>query len=391
MSTPFERKDGLESDQMDPSGSEIMTPFKGRAWEENRIRQALRMSVTPGLKRRLQLQKSHSSWRSNPSELRSFINDMSESRYQNSSGRNLMGQLNQVAKEDAEVMSSSLPIESLPVEIEQVVPGDNGENNTGPKLSITEELASEQYEQRNFQEMEEKGDMEEKKETHIEEVKPTKRLSDLIFSQLKIPQREVKIRKLEPLEIKDVGLKPLVESQNNHTTDYEYNKDNTGLPPSFLNGDNNSNIISNLGAGLPHTPPTVKPIYTENLPLQGTASMNFDNDSMDMDMDIQMVSPGVRRHDEVPSFAMDNEIPSVEHIDGIPGISENIDINTKIRQFLIRSDGSFEKDFDKIITFLTSNNLIIDDSMPSMNDIYEICCQYLDMSEMNSIERIWFG
>ncbi|CAL9728507.1 hypothetical protein MOUN0_D05776 [Monosporozyma unispora] len=368
MSTPL--KPGFSTSQVSPNGSDIMTPFKGRAMEENRRRQALRMSVTPGLKRRLQIQKSHSSWRSNPTELRSFINDMSESRYQN--GKNLMGELSLAAKDTTGEEGQPLPPPSSSIPNESAIE---------PSYSAVEESIPTEAQQTN--ENVETQD----NNNNVSPSRPPKRLSDLIFSQLKTVSREVKIRKLEPLEIRDVRLKPLVE----HNANDNNNNNNDGLnPPQPLIPNGNVDIVSNLGTGFPHTPPTLQPIYTQDAQQFNSFPPNDDNMDIDMGMDMGIDMEPV---EEPRSFSVDQLSQSLDTHEEMDRLDEdnNMDIVTKIRHLLINRDGTFEKDFDKIITFLNNNNLILSDSMPSVNDIYEICCQYLDMSEINDIERIWFN
>lgn len=368
MSTPS--KLDFQTSRMSPNGSDIMTPFKGRAMNENRRRQALRMSVTPGLKRRLQIQRSHSSWRSNPAELRSFINDMSESRYQN--GKNLMGQLSLAANDTTDEVA--LPPSSIP-------------NETATELEpsypiVDQSVPSISENQQPIQSNKIAKDSNEDGNENLS--RPPKRLSDLIFSQLKTVPREVKIRKLEPLEISDVKLKPLIDHNNALTA-----------PPPPLIPNGSVDIASNLAGGFPHTPPTLQPIYTEDT--HQFTSLNPDDNNnnidIDMDMDMDIHSPAMDPLHDHRSFSMDQlsqSLDTQEEMGRIENNNDNIDIVTKIRHLLIRKDGSFERDLDKIITFLNNHNLILSDSMPSINDIYEICCQYLDMTEINDMERVWF-
>ncbi|CAL9736700.1 inner kinetochore subunit Cnn1p [Monosporozyma servazzii] len=363
MSTPS--KINFQTSQMSPNGSDIMTPFKGRAVNENRRRQALRMSVTPGLKRRLQIQRSHSSWRSNPVELRSFINDMSESRYQN--GKNLMGQLSLAANDTTD---------------EVVPPPSSIANGTvtelEPSFSVVDQSVPSISE--NQQRVEsDKVANDANQDRNESPSRPPKRLSDLIFSQLKTVPREVKIRKLEPLEISDVKLKPLIDHNNQ-------NNNSLNVPPPPLIPNSSVDIVANLGAGLPHTPPTLQPIYTEDT--QQFTSLNPDDNNMQMGLDIH--SPEMEPSQDYRNFSMDQLSQSLDTQEGMEDDYGNVNIVTKIRHLLIKKDGTFEKDLDKIITFLNNHNLILTDSMPSINDIYEICCQYLDMAEINDMERVWF-
>lgn len=402
MNTPS--KNRIDTTQTDTNDSMILTPFRGRAIEENELRQAFRMSVTPGLKRRLQAQRSHSSWRSNPSELRLFINDMSESRYSNS-GKNLMGQLQMASGEDSEVQKASSNSEQ-----------DLSKSNVTTK-NIVENSNSTMSNNDLSAELNRNSNKEEENVINNDTKTPNKRLSDLIFSQLKVVPREVKIRKLEPLEIRDVGLKPLTDVNNNYNTN-----DNTGF---IFNNDP-------LPFEFPRTPPTVRPIYTENntqhqaldmdvghtynsssidrhdVPMEIDMDMNNIEDAMNNDIDKHNNDMDIIDHEYERSFTFGQNTPHLANAEDqvftysdknkdtnddndkrdVGG--ETIDMVTKIRHLLIRSDGTFESDFDKIITFLNNNQMIMNDSMPSINDIFEICCQYLDMSEINEIERVWF-
>lgn len=411
MNTPSKTR--FEMTQTNTDDAMILTPFRGRAIEENRLRQAFRMSVTPGLKRRLQAQRSHSSWRSNPNELKLFINDMSESRYSNS-GKNLMGQLQIASGEDSGLQKVTHHSESdlSKSNIEQAAtPRSNIEDSSSTTTNTNESLT----------EMKGVSNKEHENATNNNTRSPPKRLSDLIFSQLKVVPREVKIRKLEPLEIKDAGLKPLTDVDSNRNLDNN-NNNNTGF---IFNNDP-------LPFRLPRTPPTVKPIYTDdNVPQTlmddnnsngnvGNDNIHMDIGGMDMDnfeeangYDINSYNKDldVVDHEYERSFTFGQTTPHIENKqDKVFTYSDNdkssdyinnniikngggeaVSMVTKIRHLLIRSDGTFETDFDRIITFLNNNQLIMNDSMPSMNEIFEICCQYLDMSEINEIERVWFS
>lgn len=413
MNTPSKTGYETTQTQTNTDDSMMLTPFRGRAIEENRLRQAFRMSVTPGLKRRLQTQRSHSSWRSNPNELRLFISDMSESRYSNS-GKNLMGQLQMASGENSELQQiipySEHDLSKSNIEQSVATPRKNIEDSN-PTISSKSDLPTET-----------KGDSNKEygNATNNDSKNPPKRLSDLIFSQLKVVPREVKIRKLEPLKIQDVGLKPLADVDDNNINNNNNNNNNTGF---IFNNDS-------LPFELPRTPLTVQPIYTDDnilLPMSDNNDNNtVDNAAAPMDIDnVRMENfeednsqntngydkdPDIIDHEYERSFTFGQTTPHTDneeaellaYLDADKGNShssndtknngsETIDTVTKIRHLLIRPDGTFETDFDKIITFLNNNQMIMNDSMPSMNEIFEICCQYLDMSEINEIERVWFN
>lgn len=75
--------------QGSPSESVILTPFKVRALEEQRLRDSLILSLTPGLKRRSEVQASVAPLHNDRLEIRSYLQDLSSALASRDGGRNL--------------------------------------------------------------------------------------------------------------------------------------------------------------------------------------------------------------------------------------------------------------------------------------------------------------
>ncbi|SMN22745.1 similar to Saccharomyces cerevisiae YFR046C CNN1 Kinetochore protein of unknown function [Maudiozyma saulgeensis] len=81
------------SGSLEPSESVILTPFKERALEEQRLRDSLILSWTPSLKRQSEVQTSVVPLNNDIAEIRSYLQDLSSALASRGEGKNLTSQL----------------------------------------------------------------------------------------------------------------------------------------------------------------------------------------------------------------------------------------------------------------------------------------------------------
>ncbi|CCC70878.1 hypothetical protein NCAS_0F03940 [Naumovozyma castellii] len=230
MNTPKKNNDSYSD------SSELITPFKERALEEQKIKEQLVLSATPGLRRRLEMESNLEPLQNDRDEVKSYLRDLSSALV--SQGRNLTKLLNEEVVSDFQSNSlndngaensftSIAPMDNLTLEEAEDLQYMEQDDKVGSskELNLQEENGVASYSNAienkhtspKEQIIEDKSTDSIVEEPRISEITPSKRysteespikgigsLSQTIFSQLRqIPSRP-KIRKIEPVSIRDV-------------------------------------------------------------------------------------------------------------------------------------------------------------------------------------------
>lgn len=223
---------------LDPSESVILTPFKERALEEQRLRDNLILSLTPGLKRQPEVQASVAPLNNDIFEIRSYLQDLS-SALASRGAKNLTSQLLQSHSdvEDVEVQqnneSESDIIQNrsfndrvntfniadasiLGKEIEQL---KNAETET-PSVKRSADTEKDEVQDEGSMDIINSPQVEEQAGVNVENI--SQEVAPMTLSQqilAKIPKQRIgtKIRKLEPVSIN--GAPKNIELENDITKD----------------------------------------------------------------------------------------------------------------------------------------------------------------------------
>lgn len=442
MNTPDKRMDSssyyTQPDQMqqmsihNESSSEIMTPFKKRRTEDvERLRKAIRMTTTPGLRKKLNIQRQHAPWRDDPKQLPDFLTRLSQclrftssqsdavnltNRLHGASNEGVMAQgtspmkpiiissgsediitidsstkdsLNMAGQNQSNQLPTSIPAVSI----------DNTESGDGVKISNGTELQDE-----------------------TEQPTHTKTLTEIIFDKVNKEVEEMRERRKRkstfdgPITITDLRAMR-ARDKTNQTSQLE-DKKLVSTPqvitsePSEIPSELPGAIVRKLReedkkidlerAEMPHLKSPVVPIYTNlNSPdkpeTPGTVIESGTDDkrhnlTATEGPRIRVMEPSeieLSSAFEIPGY--ESELLSDDSTPDEERAKERLkEIGLRMKKLLVRSDGSYETDIDMIFDFFSTNGLIRYDSMPDLDDIYMICCNYLDMPDLIQLEKVWF-
>ncbi|CCK70042.1 centromere-binding protein CNN1 KNAG_0D02930 [Huiozyma naganishii CBS 8797] len=312
--------------------SEVITPFKERALEEQRLRETLLLSLTPGLQRRVGYQDSLRPLQENPRDTRLFLRDLSLALEARDRRQNLASKLGDALKDTDD--EDDQEQDQLREIVQFSPPGS-------PRTSARSDQQTEE------------GDVESRMDEAVEpEVRTTespKRLSQLIFSQLKGLERATKVRKIEPINIADVD----PGSRNTQTnfgpqTPLHYSSQ-IGHDP--VTDDNPASVGPNATTPSPETQ-----IRHDD------ASLHYDDAAY-----------------EIP----ESVTPAFKHSPAWNGrVSVTPDSRKPMR-------GSHDvPNWDGVIAYLSRYTTVPRDV--SIRDVYELCCQYMTLEQMNKLDREWF-
>ncbi|CCD23656.1 centromere-binding protein CNN1 NDAI_0B06250 [Naumovozyma dairenensis CBS 421] len=219
MSTPRKYNDALSD-----NNSEIITPFKERALEEQRIKEQLLLSATPGLRRRLEIQSTFEPLATDPNEIKSYLRDLSSALL--SQGKNLTKLLNEeVVSIDDKSSGGELGIEQervlsrLPSNVTDSEAKELHNIQAGQILrsDSTSELGHQEPVDNKLFEMEKKQSLEGNQITPLKrslEEKKTSTLSEAVFSQLREVPSRPKIRKIKPVFIEGLEVSSIQEANS---------------------------------------------------------------------------------------------------------------------------------------------------------------------------------
>ncbi|CAB4256226.1 similar to Saccharomyces cerevisiae YFR046C CNN1 Kinetochore protein of unknown function [Maudiozyma barnettii] len=432
------RSDG----SLEPSESVILTPFKERALEEQRIRDNLILSLTPGLKRQSEVQASVAPLNNDIVEIQSYLRDLSSALASRGGGKNLTSQLlshtvgqdssasfnnNHGNDNNPELFNTEIQDSSFNIRV-------NTFNNADDSLlgqeirelnELTQETPSDEpvpqsrldtdYVGHNVIESPSNGNNTKSIEVEIEQDNSPMTLSQQILSRIPKQRSGAKIRKLEPVRIggimapsttnnidlrKDTVKNPFV-TESHPRLEPEPELD----PIPFNDKDKLETFDIDMEPSLPHIPESPEsdthknyisnPIskYEEspqrefNIP----DSPHFENNDVFEEPTIQAdIKPiGIRQlHDLFDNFL----------------ILSNIKLKNKSWKALQEASSQLLKQFTtnldngnglivpkrtKIIDMLQKYDVVSLNA--SESEIYRLCSPYLTIEEMNELEMEWFG
>lgn len=423
---------------LDPSESVILTPFKERALEEQRLRDNLILSLTPGLKRQPEVQASVAPLNNDIFEIRSYLQDLS-SALASRDAKNLTSQLLQTHSDDEDDIDN--------FEVQQ---NDENENEIIQNKSFNDRintfntadssmLGKEIEELKNVntetpsikrpvnteeEEVQDEGSMdiinspqlEEQVDTTLESISQENvpmTLSQQILA--KIPKQRIgpKIRKLEPVYIngvstapdlgndivKDLVRNPFVNEPINESPEYQQpipetfdvdmepdfppQTDDMGSELPIENNNNYNNVVSpedrirqwDEGQNL-----VVSPM------IQPTSNYEMD-ESIDQ---LPKIKPlGIKKlQDMFQNFLTSNDIKLKDKTwKALQEVSSTI-VRTMASD-LDNGSGLIIPKRTKIIEMLQKYQVIPLDATDS--EMFAICSSYLTVEEMNELEMVWFG
>ncbi|CCF60088.1 hypothetical protein KAFR_0J00200 [Kazachstania africana CBS 2517] len=398
------------------NNSTIITPFKERALEEQRLKEALLLSVTPGLKRRLEIQASIEPLHNDPFEIRSYLRDLSSAIITQGS-KNLYSKLDEERQHDKEDelneaispvkldQDSSILKETFNEDLfERETPSQNNLQNESssplPYIPHDQILPSPELVSR---------------ESHSSRDKSakTRTLTELLMSQLPTIRKGPKIRKLEPVNIKEVEVKqkstetlitkkplenPFIENSNFQQKPIE---DDMPVDNMSIIDDNSIHESDNerelpfpefSKASIPtqlHRSPVIKTRHALDAPNDSILNIIPNNYfSEDDDDSIMSYEPNIKPLSQSLLHTALNDFLNARNIK----LSnkewkrlqlESVDIMGDIISNLNNSD-----DQNSIDTILEISEKL---NVSSSKDIFfQKCCNYLNLEQLNELERILY-
>lgn len=377
MYTPrkYDIHDRLESD--------IVTPFKGRALEEQRLRDALLLSTTPGLKRRLEIQSSIAPLHNNANDIKLYLRDLSSALALQ--GKNLMNKL-------GEEETKPLEEERLLLEMSQ------------PDTIIKATPKRQYHMSGEFDDVSDINSLQKPGALHEIEPEEPKTLSQLVFSQLKDVRKSTKIRKLEPINIRDVSSTDRPGFGEDHDQNIvasiienPFETDGLSPQPNFSNEPSEATQNESIQVGSPidkyeSSPQFTMPIDIEadNIPIQSEHSKSMFSNH--------------RTHEKEKTIPEQNNIPTdkitVETLKILynnyilqdhPHLKDRLkqELNT-VTSRIIEHILQRKKypDIRSILKFMTQKDLF--PKTIDMDKLFEVCCNLLPLEDLTELENEWF-
>lgn len=236
----------------------IITPFKQRALKEYRLRERLMLSMTPGLTKKLSLNNNEDleMIRKDPTDLKNFLSELSMSL--STQGKNLQEQFDELESDEEDLTMNG---NQLTQQAEQNADKSTNNNESSRnQLHTTPDVQKSSTQilpnsiSKSIHEKEIKVSPIKMNANNIKSENKTKEkrpLSELIFSQLHGLSREVKIKKIKPIDLGDMFNGDLEKTNvNNNTNKYKDDtlQNNFGPIPIDTISENNRISLNNISA-----------------------------------------------------------------------------------------------------------------------------------------------
>lgn len=465
--TDTEDKANNDHDSLDYDVNEvIITPFKQRALREHALREKLLLSMTPGLARRLSLNNNDNLGvlKNDPIELRNFLNDLSMSL--STQGKNLQEQLDELGSDDDEPNADESHLiqekeqelhdsATVDKESKHEVDGDSEriehsklsaseiKQNQNDKVSIDDSgvsgsktVISNNVNTKQKLDTLPKSNNVDPTDAQVKNESREKRpLSELVFSQLHGLSREVKIKKIRPIDLGDMfkdnpddsnkgkanenvlqdktennSISLNTVSNNINLTDNNNKTANTSRKP-VSEDQNLSSVFVNMDSS--RHDPSLLETQSENNDLDIGSANNSIIEPIDgsirsrnLNTPVQYPIADMNNHSN-RSFSITEPISAPKTPEIISSeyryrsmtpqktpermaTVENVSIRTsspfQTQEKVVSGDNTTDR--DAIIRYL-SGFVPVEEDIDNQR-LYEICCNYLSVNHLLLLEHAWF-